>query len=314
MQRLKNIENVNIVQSNFLIENRPKMTKNELRLFITIISMINKNDSDFDVYEIPVLNFIDLWGLDAKSAYGQVKKALIGLADKKFYLEEIDSRNKKQFIVANYISSGRYSEGDGVAIVEISKCFKPYLLELKNNYTLYILKNVLKLNSVYSIRTYELLKQFESLQKRVFTIDEYKSLLGIQNKYDNYDLKRKVLDPSKSEINKLTDLTIDYTLTGRGKKAKIEFYITKKEKDTKKIVDYSTLKYPLLSECFPIFSEVEIEALYNASLQNLKDKGNPDTWELAVIDYIRPKYNKIQAKKDTKNLFNLLLSYVQNNY
>lgn len=207
---MKTNETTSIVQSNFLIENRPRMTKDETRLFLTIISMINKKDVDFKPFKIPVQEFADLWEIDKNSAYKQVKAALRGLRNKEFFIEGINPETGKiRFITTSYISSATYEQGEGYATVEISALFKPYLLELKNNYTLYILKNVLKLSSVNSIRTFELLKQYENLNSRTFTIAELKKLLGIENKYNNNnDFKRFVINPIKEEINDKTDIRI----------------------------------------------------------------------------------------------------------
>ncbi len=38
-----------VYQANYLIENRPAMTKDELRLYITILSLISRNSNNFEL-------------------------------------------------------------------------------------------------------------------------------------------------------------------------------------------------------------------------------------------------------------------------
>lgn len=224
-------EKTSIVQANFLIENRPKLTLDETRLFLTIIGSINKDDADFKPLEVPVAEFAKLWGIDTRTAYDKIKTALRGLVNKEFFIEGINPKTGKlRFLSASYISMAAYEEGAGYATVEISKAFKPYLLELKERYTLYILQNVLNLTTVNAIRNYELLKQFQGVGFRLFTVSEYKAALKIENKYArNTDLRVNVVEPAVAEINEHTDILVSYEFLGRGQKAKIRFTIKKNE-------------------------------------------------------------------------------------
>lgn len=225
-------ENTNIVQANFLIENRPRFTKDETRLYLTIIGAVNKDDTDFKPLEIPVSEFAELWGMDISAAYRKIKTALRGLVQKEFFIEGVNQNTgKMRFLSASYLSMAAYEEGQGYATVEISQAFKPYLIALKEKYTQYVLENIMNLTTVNAIRNYELLKQYESLGVRIFTVEEYKKALKIENKYSlNADLRRYVLEPAVEEINKNTDIMIDYEITGRGQKAKIKFAISQNKK------------------------------------------------------------------------------------
>lgn len=226
-------ENTNIVQSNFLLENRPKFTMDETRLFITIIGAVNKDDEDFSQLEIPVTEFASLWGVESNAAYRKIKAALRGLVQKEFFIEGVNPKTgKSRFLSMSYVSMATYEQGAGYATVEISQMFKPYLLALKKNYTKYVLRNILSLSTVNAIRNYELMKQYEGLGKRAFTIDEYKKLLCIEDKYSrNTDLRVNVIEPACKEISENTDIVVSYKMEGRGQKARIIFTI-KPQKQT----------------------------------------------------------------------------------
>lgn len=220
-------ENTNIVQSNFLLENRPKFSMDETRLFLTIIGAVNKDDENFSQLEIPVSEFADLWGVESNAAYRKIKTALRGLVQKEFFIEGDNPKTgKKRFLSMSYVSMATYEQGAGYATVEISQAFKPYLLALKKNYTKYVLKNILSLSTVNAIRNYELIKQYEGLGKRTFTVEEYKKHLCIENKYGRVtDLRVNVIEPACKEINANTDIFVEYEILGRGQKAKVAFTI-----------------------------------------------------------------------------------------
>lgn len=235
-------ENTNIVQSNFLLENRPKFNMDETRLFLTIIGAVNKDDENFTQLEIPVSEFAELWGVESNAAYRKIKTALRGLVQKEFFVEgENPNTGKKRFLSMSYVSMATYEQGAGYATVEISQMFKPYLLALKKNYTKYVLKNILTLTSVNAIRNYELMKQYEKLGKRTFTVDEYKKLLCIESKYSRVtDLRVNVIEPACKEINANTDIFVEYEIIGRGQNAKIAFAIRRNKERLAATADEET--------------------------------------------------------------------------
>ncbi|MBQ8245774.1 MAG: replication initiation protein [Lachnospiraceae bacterium] len=220
-------ENTNIVQSNYLVENRPSLTKDETRLFLTIIGAINKDDSEFNLLQIPVKEFAALWGMETRHAYQQIKDALRGLRSKEFYIEgENPQTGKQRFLTASSVSAAVYEEGEGYATVEVSQLFRPYLLELKEKYTIYVLQNIMNLSGVNTIRNYEILKQYQTLGQRKMMLSEYKRILHIEDKYPrNIDLKRYVIAPAIQEINEKTDIYVTYDFGGRSDKAFVIFTI-----------------------------------------------------------------------------------------
>jgi len=117
-----------------------------------------------------------------------------------------------------------------------------YLFELKEKFLAYHIKNVIPMRSKYAIRLYELLKQYEKIGKRTFSIDEFREKIGtrvyivnsktkekelLKDDYKAFiDLRRRVIEVAIKEINKYTDIEIvnvEYIKKGRGGKVQ---YIT----------------------------------------------------------------------------------------
>jgi plasmid replication initiation protein len=114
----------------------------------------------------------------------------------------------------------------------------PYLLKRLKDYTKVEIENIVKMNSMHSIRIYELLRceLFNAqLPKNngIYTanVKSLKDILKVED-YGNYDFKRKIIEPAIKEINELTDLNVEvleYPKSGR-KIVEIKFKIQKKQK------------------------------------------------------------------------------------
>ena len=93
-----------------------------------------------------------------------------------------------------------------------------------------MLQNICKLNSVYAIKLYELLKQYHKIGWRIIDIRELKYMFGIDKGYSQYcDFKKRVILIAISEINKNTDLEIEIEEIKKGRKvSEIKFFIKNK--------------------------------------------------------------------------------------
>jgi hypothetical protein len=100
----------------------------------------------------------------------------------------------------------------------------------------------MQLKSSFSIRIYELLKQYENFKERSFLVEDLRTMLGIEaDEYPKYgNFKQKVLNVAQKEIAEKTDISFEYeeTKVGRGV-GKIRFFITtqKKAKKTLPLAD-----------------------------------------------------------------------------
>ncbi|MEH7399340.1 replication initiation protein, partial [Priestia megaterium] len=136
----------------------------------------------------------------------------------------------------NWVITSIYEENEGYITLQFHPSLKYLFLELKEKFTSYQLENVVRLNSVYSIRIYELLKQYERLRKRELTLEELRHFLAIEpTKYKQYGhFKSKVLAVAQKEINNKTDIHFEFVEIKTGRKVtSIEFIITSSSKETK---------------------------------------------------------------------------------
>jgi plasmid replication initiation protein len=126
----------------------------------------------------------------------------------------------------------------GTVDIAIHRLVKPFILDVATKYTKYYFENISALNSTYSIRLYELLKEFEFRGARDFTIENFRFLLNIkEGMYSRpYDLKTKVIEKAQNEIAQKTDIHFSYQEKKEGRKlVGISFRILSNSKSIKAV-------------------------------------------------------------------------------
>lgn len=210
-------KNYIVTQSNKLVEAKQKvpLSMREQKLILTMISMIQPKDQDFKEYRISVKEFSEMLDLKAVK-YTAIKEIVKGLMSK---VIEIPNESGGWLLV-HWLSSAEYIDGQGEIALAFSPKLKPYLLELQNQYTQYKLEIILGLDSGYSIRLYELLRQWHGIGHWECNVDLLREKVGaITKSYSLYsNFKNKVLLHAITEINEKTDLKISFEEIKKGRK------------------------------------------------------------------------------------------------
>lgn len=300
-----------VVKANKLIEAKGRLGMVEQKLFASLISEIRQEDKDFQLYKLEIKDIAEFINLNSNAIYEQIKSASRNLRNKEIVIENIDEKGKKSFIVTSLLSSARYKEGEGHLEVYIDPNLKPYLLAINGTetpFTKYMIKNILKLNSSYSIRVYELLKQCEKMKKREFDIENFRELLGITDEYNRFfDFEKRVLKVAETEINEKTDILIKYKKIKSGRKiSKIAFTIEPKFVDEEKenirlfkengIFDFEEVR----RNCGLInakFNDKQILELYEIANKNVEGT------EISPYDYVKFYYENMMEKDNIKDKF-----------
>ena len=204
-----------IVKANKLIEAKYKLTTNEQRIILYVLSQkVNKSDETFGVYTFNSTDLVEFFGNGMRNL-NEIIITIKKLRNRTFFYREGDV-----WMDANWVSVAIVNENTKEITVEFPQLLKPYLLQLKENFTSYQLENVVYLKSSYSIRLYELLKQYVKIGSRKFTVNELKELLGIgKDEYSQFGhFKAKVLKISIDQINSNSDINIELFPVKKGRK------------------------------------------------------------------------------------------------
>lgn len=217
-------DKVLVIQANHIIEARYKLSLEEQRLMKILISMIDPKDEDTKIYRINAVDIAQLFGITEDHIYNTLKQVTSGLLKKVLFIKRGNGE-----LQVSWLSSAEYIKG-GMVDLEISQKLRPYLLQLKQHFTKYQLRQITKLKSGFSIRIYELCKSYEYKGGFTMEVDCLKNMLGIENNYKLYgDFKRYVLSAARKEINATTDIAIEFhEIKERKKVAAIEFHVESK--------------------------------------------------------------------------------------
>lgn len=227
-----------VVKGNELIQkSRFELSLPEQKTIAFICSMIKPIEHKEKIdnieyqleYKFNIRDYCKICGIsyDSGKNYSEVKSTLKKLSDKSMWLEKDNEE-----VLCRWLSKVWTNKRSGIARVRLDEDLVPYLFDLGQKFTQYQLYNILAMKSAFSVRIYELMKSYSFQKTKIFDLDELKILLCVQNvkSYKDFSLFRaKVLEKAKEEINKLTDINIEFEAIKNGRKViKIKFKITMK--------------------------------------------------------------------------------------
>lgn len=218
-----------IVQHNYLIEARYRLSLQEKRVILWLLTQIKPNDEDFKLHKLEIAEFSKMTNVTVDNRYSELRNITKRLIQRAI---EIYDPQAHEFIQVSWLSAARYQIRKGCVLLEFSPQLKPYLLQLKRQFTKLSIGDIMGLSSIYSIRFYELLKQYEHIKQREITIVTLRKHCGIaETEYRRYnDFKKDVVERAKKEINEKTDIVIDYRELKESRKiVAIEWTIKKKD-------------------------------------------------------------------------------------
>lgn len=226
------LRNKTVTKANDLIQkSRFNLSLQQQKIVLYLISQITSVDEDFKLYEFSIAEFCRVCGINDNNGktYQDLKTAIKEIADKSLWV----AVDEKRETLLRWIEKPYIDAGSGTVQIRLDSDMKPFLLQLKQNFTSYELLWTLHFKSKYTIRLYELVKSIhfhdlESYQRR-YGVDELKLLLG-GDRYKEYrDFKRRVLVPSVEEINQYSDKTVVFDEVRQGRKVlEIEFNVSSK--------------------------------------------------------------------------------------
>lgn len=218
-----------IVKHNELVQNTKfDMSVQEQKIILRLIQMIKPTDTEFHIYELDLKEFCEFCGLSTKSGqhYIQLRNSIMNIKRKSFWLYNADT---EKWTTVDWISKVEIEKRSGIVRIKLDDDLKPYLLQLKSDFTQYEMINILAMTSKYSIRIYELLKSCQFKKTITYDLEELKIMLNCQNYKQITDIKRNIINPSIAEINRYSDLKISIIYIKKGRKiTAIQFSIDQK--------------------------------------------------------------------------------------
>lgn len=305
-----------IIKGNPIINAKFDISAIQMKIFLHMIASIDQAKDSIPIIKITVKDFQRLTGINSNNIYAHVEKEAMKMREKRIFF----SNNKITFD-ANLISAFVYYKDEGYFTLEIPQALHPFLLQIKENFTVLDIRNILRLDSVYAMRFYEFCKEYERFGKFRFDVDELKATLGLSARYKNYfDFKKKVIEQAKKELSLNAEIYFEYQEIKNGKKVEsIEFYIKKNIIINDDVQTISIIKNPDLGNTSDdkndrdviveqIFQNVKV---YEITLKTVENWVKEFPYEQIIlgIDYV---LNEVKAGKPIANVGGYLNQMVRN--
>jgi plasmid replication initiation protein len=300
-----------VVQHNKIIEARYRLSVGEQRLIKYLVSMIEPTDEDFKVYRIPVISLVKLLGVSDNDFYRKVKVWSKNLLSNVLIFKGENNRE----LQVTWLSSAEYMPDEGCVELEFSPKLKPFLLQLKKHFTAYELVNIISLKRIYSIRLYELLKQYQKIGSRKFKLDELRKILMLDDgEYKGFkDFKRWVLLPAQKELIEKTDISFTWSEEKDWRSViAIEFFIKNQKRPDNGVENNKSLEEEKQVEEIPPNKVVEdLIRLGTTKLVAERIAKDYDESRIkAAIDYTEAQ----QKERKIKNPAGFLIEAIKNEY
>jgi hypothetical protein len=204
-----------VVKSNALVEASYRLSSVEQKIILTLATKIKKDDKEFREYYFNLRSMAKFLGLNSNSDYDYLRQVTKDLLSKVIILKTDDA-----LLQTHWLESVKYFDNNSKVGLRFNPELKPFLLQLKKNFTKFQLKYAIQLKSKFSIRIYELLKQYEGIGSRLLSLEDLREYLGVQpDEYSLYgDFKRKILKVAQKELNAKTDISFEFEEIKTGRK------------------------------------------------------------------------------------------------
>lgn len=225
-----------VVTSNDLVLAKYNFSLWQKRIFNYFVSQIDKDATDFTLQRIYISDLIHFFDAgDGREVYdiiASVPKQLYNSSIKVPYIsEEGHHRYGEMRIITRYTKPEDREMGNAYIEFKLNDDLKPHLLELKKRFLRYDMQNIVGLQSVHSVRMFEILKSYEYLGQVSFEVEFLKTVLELGDKYKLYaDFRRYVIDKAREDLLKYCDIFFDYKEVKKGRKVNEIIFTIKKSK------------------------------------------------------------------------------------
>ena len=304
----RNNMNNRVVKSHRIITALQNLSLTEMRLIQLAIIDAREQEAGLQTnkpLKIHAKRYAEAFDVQIDTAYKILAEA--GKTLRSRYFKFINYRENE--VETNWVQQVEYVKKEARIEIIFTVAVVDEITRLSSHFTQYDLEFIATLNSIYSVRLYELIVKWLSVkQTDVFDYEILRGQLGIGvNEYQRMtDFKKRVLDLAVNEINEKTDIKVSYTQEKNGTKIiGFKFKVNKKAKktaNTKSIerdadtADMFTIEGLNDNQLGRIARNPSFMADYNHLVSSTSPAGqNAQAWEFEMIN--RLKKNASQFSK-----------------
>jgi len=168
---------------------------------------------------IDALRYAEMFETTRQNGYKRMKEAEETLFNRRFSYIDDDGKVVK----SRWIQQVRYLDDEGAIELVFTLAVVNGISRIdgaEDFFTSYLLEQTASMDSIYSVRLYELLVQWKTAkQTPMFALEKFRDQLGVEvNEYKAMcDFKKRVLQVAINEINEKSDIKISYEQVKKGR-------------------------------------------------------------------------------------------------
>lgn len=200
-----------VMANQMVLHSASNLNLNEMKLLRYIIMQTKKNDDYLFQYDFSVKDLADDFGTSVKNLYRDLDSMSDHIMSEVIRIGEFTGNAKKdKWSKFHWVDMFNYYEGR--ITIKLSDELRPFLIHLAGDFTKYELSEIIKMNSGYAIRIYEVIRSYMDDRKLPYadvtseisiSMDVLRKVTNTENKFSmNADFKRRVIDSAIKEINR----------------------------------------------------------------------------------------------------------------
>lgn len=199
-----------VIQHNAITNSRHDLKACQLDILYLLLSTIKDDDPLYKEY---TLNFADIETLTGRKwNRTEFIKNTSGMGSKMYEIgvpNDIEN-DYTQLWLFQWIT---YKKGTTSVTVKLTDKATQFFFHLKNNFTMMELTSILSCDSKYAKRIYAICCQWINTGTKEYAVEDLRKMLMTDESFKQWgQFKEKVLDKAKEEINKSTNINMEYTL------------------------------------------------------------------------------------------------------
>ena len=174
-----------------------KWTVEEMDFFFAIIAKVREKGTETIAFDTDELKKLSRFSDKHKLRWEQTMENVVKKLSELSYVEKTSQKIKVMALFQFFEIDIEKKQIE----IEVTKRFEYVLNKLQANFTIWELAEFTKIRSTYAKTMYRLIKQWRTIGKKEYALEELKQLLTIPKSYAISDIDKVVMSPIKKELS-----------------------------------------------------------------------------------------------------------------
>lgn len=176
-------------------------SREEMDFFFAIIAKLRNKGTKEVVFDKYQLKGLANSSIKHNKRFSETIEGLITNVSKIHYIEKTSHRLRLMNLFSEFDATWNDDLSDMQLVVRVTDKFDYIINKLDSEFTVYELAEFTQIRSTYAKTVYRLLKQWRTIGKKEFKIDEFKTLLDTPDYYGPSHIDKNILKPVLHELS-----------------------------------------------------------------------------------------------------------------